>query len=71
MPAVQPKHAVCPLSFMNLPASQLLQLGRFDAGCTVPGLHAVGSDAPVEQKDPEGQTLQSPTLVITARSRSW
>ncbi len=49
---------------MNDPASHLLQLPCPLAGCTVPGLHSVGSAAPVEQNDPDGHTTQSPSLVI-------
>ena len=63
-PATQPKHSSLPLSFMNLPASQLLHEGCLEAGCTVPGLQAVGSAAPVEQNDPEGHSTQSSSLVI-------
>ena len=51
--------AVCPLSFMNLPASQLLQFGCLVAGCTVPGLHGEWTRAPVEHEEPAGQLRQS------------
>ena len=63
-PATHSKHAVWPLAFMNVPAPQLVQLPWLVAGCTVPGLHSVGSAAPVEQNDPDGHTTQSPSLVI-------
>ena len=39
-PATHSKHAVWPLSFMNLPATQLAQVPWLALGCTVPGLHA-------------------------------
>ena len=41
--------------------------GRLDysvSGCTVPGLHSVATDEPVEQDEPAGQTMQSSALVI-------
>ena len=62
--ATQSKHAVWPLSFMKLPAAQAAQLPWLPCGCTVPGLHAVGSAAPVEQNDPDGHATQSSSLVI-------
>ena len=40
-PASHTKQAVLPLSFMNLPDSQLLHEGCLDSGCTVPGMHGV------------------------------
>ena len=49
---------------MNEPASQLLHVPWLALGCTVPGLHGVGSAAPVEQKAPAGHTSQSSSLVI-------
>ena len=66
-PGGHTKHwLLLPLMFMNLPASHLSQVPCPAAGCTVPGLHSVGSAAPVEQKAPTGHAKQSPTLVITA-----
>ena len=70
-PASHSKHAVLPLSFMNLPAAQAAQLPWLLCGCTVPGLHSIGSAAPVEQKAPMGQAVQSSTLVITASNAFW
>ena len=49
---------------MNLPASHRSQLPLAAASCTVPGLHSVGSAAPVEQKAPAGHAMQSSALVI-------
>ena len=40
-PAVQVKHSILPLSFMNLPATQSAQSFWPAAGCTVPGLHSL------------------------------
>ena len=34
------------------------------SGCAVPGAQSVGSAAPVEQKAPAGQLMQSSSLVI-------
>ena len=70
-PATHAEHDVCPAIPWYVPASHGSHTPCPGCGCTVPGLHSAGSAAPVEQKDPEGQTLQSPTLVITAGSRSW
>ena len=67
-PGMHSKHAVWPLSFMNLPTSQLAQIGWALAGCTVPGLHSVGLVAPVEQKAPSGQAGQSFTVGMSERS---
>ena len=55
-PARQAKQAVLPLSFMNLPAAQLLHEGCLEAGCTVPGLHGVGVVEPSEHAVPAGQS---------------
>ena len=63
-PATHSKHAVLPLSFMNVPAAQAAQLPWLVCGCTVPGLHAIDSAAPVEQNDPDGHATQSSSLVI-------
>ena len=49
---------------MNLPASHLAHVPCATKGCTVPGLHAVGAAAPVEQKAPAGHSTQSSSLVI-------
>ena len=70
-PATHSKHAVWPLSFMKLPAAQAAQLPWPVCGCTVPGLHSVGSAAPVEQKAPSGQMTQSSALVMTWRLAFW
>ena len=40
-PATHSKHAVWPLSFMNLPATQSAHSFWPAAGCTVPGLHSL------------------------------
>ena len=58
------KHAVAPLALMNVPAAQLVHEPCPAVGCTVPGLHCVGSAAPVEQKAPAGHSTQSSSLVI-------
>ena len=63
-PGVQSKHTSLPLVFMNLPAAHLVHVPCSTSGCTVPGLHAVGSVAPVEQNDPDGHATQSSSLVI-------
>ena len=56
---------------MNLPATHWSHDAAFASGCTVPGLHSVGTAAPVAQKEPSGHSTQSPALVITARSAFW
>ena len=53
-PGVHSKQAVRPLSFMNRPASHLAQLSCPPSGCTVPGLHSVGSTEPAEHNAPGG-----------------
>ena len=58
-PALHSWHSSLPLSFMNLPASQLLHEGCLVAGCTAPGLHGVCTSEPVEQEEPAGQSRQS------------
>ena len=58
-PARQAKQVILPLSFMNLPASQLLHEDCLAAGCTVPGLHGASVQAPVEHDEPAGQSTQS------------
>ena len=58
-PALHSWHSSLPLSFINLPASQLLHEGCLEAGCTVPGLHSVCTRAPVEHEEPAGQLKQS------------
>ena len=63
-PATHSKHAVSPGPCWYLPAPHLAHVPCSVAFCTVPGLHAVGSAAPVEQNDPDGQATQSPSLVI-------
>ncbi len=40
-PTTHSKHSSPLLSFMNLPALQLLHEGCLESGCTVPGLHGV------------------------------
>ena len=72
-PATHSKHAVWPLTFMNLPASHLSQLPRAASGCTVPGLHGVGSTDPDGQKAPSGHSKQSSLLVMgaVATGASW
>ena len=42
-PATHSKQAVWPLAFMNLPASHTAHVPCFADGCTVPGLHLLGS----------------------------
>ena len=54
-PATHSKHAVLPLSFMNLPATQSGQSFCPPSGCTVPGLQRVCTSEPVEHEEPEGQ----------------
>ena len=61
---MQASHAVSPASSWNRPASQLAHEPWLALGCTVPGLHSVGSAAPVEQNDPDGHATQSSSLVI-------
>ena len=63
-PATHSKHAVSPDASWYLPAAHLAHEPCSVLGCTVPGLHAVGSAAPVEQKAPAGHATQSSTLVI-------
>ena len=63
-PAVHWKHAVAPLALMNVPAAQLVHEPCPAFGCTVPGLHSLGSAAPVEQKAPAAHSTQSSSLVI-------
>ena len=72
-PAVHSKHAVWPLTFMNLPASHLSQLPRAASGCTVPGLQGVASHDPAGQKEPTGHAWQSSLLVMGAATSgaSW
>ena len=72
-PATHSKHAVWPLTFMNLPASHLSQLLLAAAGCTVPGLHGVASNDPDGQKAPSGHSKQSSLLVMGAATSgtSW
>ena len=72
-PATHPKHAVWPLTFMNLPAAHLSQLPLAAAGCTVPGLHGVASTDPDGQKAPSGHSWQSSLLVMGAATSgtSW
>ena len=65
-PATHSKHAVWPLTFMNLPASHLAQLPIAGSGWTVPGLHGVASTDADGQKEPAGQEKQSPLLVMGA-----
>ena len=72
-PATHSKHAVWPLTFMNLPASHLSQLPLAASGCTVPGLHGVASTDPDGQKAPSGHSWQSSLLVMGAATSgtSW
>ena len=58
-PATHSKHAVSPEASWYLPAAHLAHEPCSVLGCTVPGLHAVGSAAPVEQKAPAGHSTQS------------
>ena len=61
---MQLEQAVLPKPLWNLPASQSAHTLWLAYGCTVPGLHSVGSAAPVEQKAPAGHSMQSSSLVI-------
>ena len=55
-------HSVCPLSFMNVPEAHMAHVACPVAGCTVPGLHRVWSEASVEQNEPAGQAVHCSLL---------
>ena len=57
-------HADWPLSIWKRPAGHGSQEPRPTSGCTVPGVHAVGSSDPVEQNEPVGHARQSSSLVM-------
>ena len=42
---------------MNLPASQLVHVPWLALGCTVPGLHGLCANEPVEHEEPAGQLM--------------
>ena len=66
-PATQSKHAVWPLSFMNLPATHALHSDCLSSGLTVPGLHGVASALPMEHHVPSSHVTHWLSSLITGR----
>ena len=64
VPGVHVRHAVRPLAFWYLPASQATHSDWRLSGLTVPGAHGVAAAEPIEQKEPAGHSTQSSSLVI-------
>ena len=67
----QAQHAVAPLLFWKPPGKQPMHEALPLAGCAVPGLHGVGSAAPVLHDEPAGQAMQSSALVMNGMVWFW
>ena len=64
----QAQQAVAPVPFWKPPGKQPMHEAWPFAGCAVPGLHGVGSTAPVAHEAPGGHSRQSSALVIAIPS---
>ena len=69
-PRKQRSHAVAPFAACSIPTAQGAQRARPPRLDTVPGLHGVGSAAPVPHDAPAGHGKQSSALSIDRLSRS-
>ena len=69
-PGSQATHACSPSPVWYVPAVHLTHVAMLASGATVPGLHLLGSAAPVPHADPGGHSRQSSGLVIERLSCS-